>query len=213
MSTRTTQSTGTSYTLKVSIPQLIWTASPQIATAVNTAVTAWAQTEETRFQASVTEDLATAKNLPASVAHGNLTIKYDVGLLNAQVASFHFSLNSYLPGQADLTQSTAGLTFNLVNGKLYTLADLFQPGSAYLTTLATASAKSLAAFEPASHCYLGTAPTAEAANFSAFWLTSGGLVVSFPAGMYTAAYCGTPSVTLPTTTLRSIAAAGSPLAG
>ena len=209
-----TTSTQTTYTAKITIPQLTWAQDPAVATSVNSAVQSWAKQEQTTFASAVAKDLAAAKNLPAAVTHGNLTITYSVGLVNTKVASFKFNLDTIAPGQADNTQWTAGMTFNLRTGGQYTLAGLFQPGQGYVTTLATAAGKGLAAFTPSgAHCYLGQAPTAAAGNFAAWWLTSGGLVLSFPAGTYTAAYCGAPSVTVAYQTLKSLAASGSPLLG
>ncbi len=214
VATQVVQSEPATYTAKISLPHLTWPADPQAAARVNTAIQSWTARQQTDFAARVTHSAAAAKNPPASLPPGSLTITYAVGLVTSHVASFRFLVDSQVPGQADMTQQPAGLTFDLASGAPFTLSGLFQPGKGYLTTLAAAAGTGLAAFSPAgAHCYLGKAPSATAANFSAWWLSPQGLVLSFQAGIYTAAYCGAPSVTVPYASVQAAAATGSPLLG
>ena len=212
--TETGQATQPDYTAKMQLPQLTWAADPAVAARVNAAVQSWAKQQETAFVARATQSAAAAKNMPASLPPGSLTISYHVGMVTTSLVSYEFQLESAVRGQADMTQQPAGLTFGLAAGTRYTLAGLFRSGNGYVSTLASAAGRGLAAFAPGgARCYLGQAPTADAANFGAWWLTPSGLVLSFPAGTYTAAYCGVPTVTVDYVGLKAVVAPNSPLPG
>jgi hypothetical protein len=212
--TRDVTSTQPPYTAKLSLPQLTWPGQAAAATRVNAEVQAWAQGQVAAFGTRVQTDLAHARSLPASPPISSLTLTYSSGLANSHAASFAFLVEPYYRGAANFAQSPAGLTFELPSGREMALAALFRPGSAYLATLAAQAGTGLAAFQPAgAHCYLGQVPPAAATSFGAWWLSANGLVLSFPAGTYTAAYCGPPTVTVPYTALRALASSGSILAG
>lgn len=211
---QTTRVTQPPYTASVSLPQLSWPGHAAQAAAVNAAVQAWAKGQEQAFAQAVATDLAHARNLPSTLPESNLTITYRVSLLNSHFLSYRFLVEPMFRGAANAAQTPAGLTFDLATGNGYTLASLFRSGGSYVTTLTSAAGAGLAAFSPAgARCYLGKPPAAIAASFSAWWLSPQGLVLSFPAGRYTASYCGPPTITVPYTALHAEAAVGSPLLG
>lgn len=213
---RTTTATSASpaYTVQMALPSLSWADHAAVAAAVNAAVQAWASAQQRAFATEAARDEANAAHMPASLPPSSLSIKYTVQLLTASVASFQFLVEPFYRGAANPAQTPAGLTFDLRTGAAYTLSGLFSSGAPYLGALASGAAKGLAGFSPAgAHCYVGSAPAATAASFPAWWLSPAGLVLSFPAGQYTAAYCGPPTVTLPYASLRGLAAPASPLGG
>jgi hypothetical protein len=191
-------STQPAYSTNVTLPELTWTGHAAMAAKVNAAVQSWALSQEHSFASAVQTDLAHASNLPASLPPSSLTITYKLGLATSRVVSYQFLVEPYYRGAANAGQTPVGLTFNLATGQQYSLPGLFRSGGGYVSTLADQAGTGLAGFSPAgAHCYLGQAPKAEAASFGAWWLSPTGLVLSFPAGTYTASYCGAPTVTVP----------------
>ena len=211
-SVKDVHSTQPPYSATLHLPTLTWSGHASIADKVNTAVDTWASGQVATFGARVAQDLANARNLPASLPQSSMTITYKVARVSAAVLSYSFELEPYVRGAAHPEQNPAGLTFNLKDGTAYTLAGLFKPGAAYLPVLAKAAGSGLAAFHPAgARCYLGKGPAVTADQFGAWWLSAGGLVLAFPAGVYTASYCGPPTVTVPPSQLKAVAAPGAPL--
>ncbi len=207
-------STKPPYTGSLSVPELVWPGHEAVAARVDGVIDAWVASEVRAFAGQVTQDLLHAKNLPASLPASQLTISFHVAELNARVASFRLVLEPYVRGEASPAQIPAGLTFNLATGAPYSLPSLFRAGTGYLPVLARLATKGLQGFHPAgAHCYVGPGgPSASAKIFSAWSLAPGGLELAFPAGQYTAAYCGPPVITVPLGALRALAAPDSPLA-
>lgn len=202
------------YTAVLHVPRLVWAGHRQVVSGVDGQIDAWVHGQVAGFSKGVAKDLAGAHDLPKSLPQSRLTLTFQVAELSGGVASFRFLIEPYDRGAASPAQLPAGLTFDLKTGRRYRLGALFRPGSGYLGTLAGAGAAGLRSFHPAgAHCYLGRGgPPARAASFGAWWLSPKGLVLAFPAGMYTSAYCGPPAVTVPAGTLRALAAPGTPLA-
>jgi hypothetical protein len=208
--TTTDTSTAPPYTATLTLPVLAWPGHDAVAVSVNAQVQSWAKSQESAFGAQVAADLKNAVGLPASLPQSSMTITYKVALRTSHAVSYQFLIEPYERGAAHPSQNPAGLTFDLATGRAVALSDLFQPGAGYLSTLAAQARTGLAAFTPAgAHCYLGQAPSADAGSFQAWWLSSAGLVLSFPAGTYTASYCGPPTVTIPYAALSGAAARGS----
>ena len=207
-------STSPPYSASLSLPQVAWPGHAAVAGRINAAIQAWAAAQVSAFAATVSKDLAGSAHLPASLPPSSLTITYQAGLVSAAVVSLHFTVEPYDRGQAGAVESPAGLTFDLATGSTYSLSGLFRPGAGYIPALAAQAGTGLQAFHPAgARCYLGRTPAATEASFGAWWLSASGLVLAFPSGTYTAAYCGAPTVTVPFAALSALAAPGSPLVG
>ena len=200
------------YTATLHLPRLTWVGHAGIAGRINATVQTWAARETTHFAAGVTRDLAGAQHIPASLPPSTLTITYQVVNTTSSVVSYRFLIEPFFRGAASPAQTPAGLTFSLATGTQYRLAKLFRSGTPYRAAIATQAGKGLAGFSPAgARCYLGKKPTVAASAAAAWWLSPHGLVLSFPAGAYTVAACGPPTVTIPYLALRGMAATGSPL--
>lgn len=207
------QNTRPAYKVTATIPQLVWNGHTTIATNVNAQILDWAHQQIALFANSVTLDLSQMKKLPKSLPASTLTITYHPDLLSAQVASFQFIGDSYMTGQADITQIPFSLVFNLSTGHPVALQDLFKPHASYLPLLSQLSTTKLQQWHPAgARCYVGGKPPATLAAFRAWSLAPGGLALSFPAGIYTAAYCGVPTITVPASALHAVLASGGLLA-
>ena len=201
------------YASVLDVPQLVWAAQPKIKDRVNAAIVTWVEGQVRTFAAGVTKDLAAARGLPASLPESSLHLTYKVERLDGGVLSVRLTVESYVRGQASPSQVPAGLTFNLRGGSAYTLSDLFAPHRAYLAALARVVQAGLRNFHPAgARCYVGGGPPAESASFAAWWLKGRSLVVAYPAGQYTAAYCGPPAIAIPGTALAGLLAPKGPLA-
>ena len=203
------------YKGSLNVPQLSWSAGGAVSDRVNLAIIDWVEGQVKQFAAQVKTDLAHAKNLPSSLPESSLHLTFHVTRLDAKVLSVRFEVEAYVRGAASPSQVPAGLTFSLATGSTYTLASLFRPGATYLPTLARLALGGLKGFRPAgAACYVGPpGPPAKASAFTVWWLTGSALVLSYPAGQYTAAYCGPPTVSIPGTALAALLAPGGPLAG
>lgn len=199
------------YTATLHLPQVVWSGRTAAAAKMNAAVSTWASGQLAAFAASVTRDLSGTRPLTASLPPSQLTVTYQVARDDTAALSFRFLVEPYVSGAAHPSQLPAGLTFDLPSGDPVSLAALFKPGSDYVPLLARAAGAGLAAFHPAgAHCYLGRKPPATASSFASWWLSADGLVLAFPAGAYTADYCGPPTVTVPYVQLQPLAAPSEP---
>lgn len=202
------------YQALLHVANVVWPSHGTVARRIDAEIHAWAQRQVRRFARAVATDLRHAHGLPKSLPASSLTITTRVSLVDASVLSLVTEEEAYFRGAASPAQSTHGLTFDLRTGAAYTLASLFRARAAYLPALARLSTAALRRFRPAgAHCYIGGAPAAKATAYASWWLDGTGLVLGFPAGLYTAAYCGPPALTLPATALRRLAAPLGPLGG
>ncbi len=74
---------------------------------------------------------------PSESLGSDINTGYTVALAKDDLVSIEFTVSSYSAGAAHPNSYTEVVNFDLKNGKLLKLADLFQPGSKYLQTLAT----------------------------------------------------------------------------
>ncbi len=181
----TVHSTKPPYTGTLHLPGLTWAAHPRVAARANAAVKAWAAGQVTSFAAAVVRTAAGPGHPPASLPVSSLSITSQTTLRTTTTVSYRFLVEPYVRGMVGLAQVPAGLTFDLRDGRRYTLAQLFRAGTPYLPTLAPQAGKGLAAFSPSgARCSLGQGP---------------------------AAYCGAPTITLVPRALRAVASATAPL--
>ena len=74
---------------------------------------------------------------PAESLGSDIVVGYTVVLAKDDLISIEFTASSYSAGAAHPNSYTEVVNFDLKNGKLLKLADLFLPGSKYLQTLST----------------------------------------------------------------------------
>ncbi len=201
------------YTATLDVPQLVWPGQTVVRNKVNVAIVMWLEGQVRQFASAVRSDLASAKGLPATLPESSLHVSFQVTRLDGKVLSLRLAAASYVRGQASPSNVAAGLTFNLATGAPYTLASLFRPHAAYLRALGRASVAGLRAFRPAgARCYVGgSGPGAKAAASVAWWLSGNSLVLAYPPGLYTAAYCGLATITIAAQRLAPLLAVGGPL--
>jgi hypothetical protein len=116
----------------------------------------------------------------------DINISYTVVLAKDDLISIEFTVSSYSAGAAHPNSYTEVVNFDLKNGKLLKLADLFLPGSKYVQTLATYCIQALKkqAKEQGADAMLdddwiqkGAAP--ELTNYDNWTITNKGLGITF----------------------------------
>jgi hypothetical protein len=74
---------------------------------------------------------------PADSMHSDLTIEYEIGLAQDDLVSVLLFVSSYYQGAAHPLGNSDVVNFDLKNGKVLKLSDLFKPGAKYLPALST----------------------------------------------------------------------------
>jgi hypothetical protein len=101
------------------------------------------------------------------------------------------------------------VNYDLIHGRVYSLADLFKPRSDYLRALTADSRSALAKIF--GHYTIWSPPSPLAASFSAWSLTGSTMNITFQDYQVGPYAIGTPTVNLPTKSLASIANPSGPL--
>lgn len=142
----------------------------------------------TRKVAGFKKDMApeegenTEETRPEDSMGSDLTIGYTVALAQDDLVSIDFEVSSYFQGAAHPNSYSDTLNYDLKNGKVLKLADLFKPGAKYLQTIANfciadlkkqANEKGLMAEE------IEKGAAAKADNYLSWTLTKKGLGVDF----------------------------------
>ena len=126
----------------------------------------------------------TEETRPADSMGSDLTISYTVALAQDDLVSIDFEVGSYFQGAAHPNSYSDTLNFDLKNGKVLRLADLFKPGTKYLQAIANyciadlkkqSSEKGLMAEE------IEKGAAAKADNYLGWTITKRGLGIRFDA--------------------------------
>ncbi len=127
-------------------------------------------------------DENTEETRPEGSMGSDLTISYTVALAQDDLVSIDFEVSSYFQGAAHPNSYSDTLNYDLKNGKVLKLADLFKPGAKYLQAIANyciadlkkqATEKGLLAEE------IEKGAAAKADNYLGWTLTKKGLGVDF----------------------------------
>ncbi len=209
-------STKPPYEVVVRAPELKWPGHASAATRFDARVATLVKRLVVTFIARDTKDEAhLSSKTPAALRVGHLSLDYQTTRVTTGVASVLVNSDIVYPGEADVTEIPAGLTVELRTGDVPSLASQFRAPAKFPGMLAREVLPLLEAWTPSGdHCYVGggKGPAPRASSFSAWSLNSDGLVLAFRGGVYTAAYCGIPVVTIPYSTLSAAAAPGSLIA-
>jgi hypothetical protein len=139
----------------------------------------------------------------------DITIGYEVALAKDDLIGLEFTVSSYSAGAAHPNSYTEVVNFDLKNGKLLKLADLFQPGSKYLQTLSTYCIQDLKKQAKGPDAMLDEdwiqrGAAAELTNYDNWTITRKGLAITFDpyqVGPYAA---GPQHVLIPYAALKDI---------
>jgi len=159
-----------------------------------------------------------ADETPAESQRSDIGTSYTVALAKDDLISIEITVSSYSAGAAHPNSYTEVVNFDLKNGKLLKLADLFLPGSKYLQTLSTyciqdlkkqAKAQGADAMLDEDWIQKGAAP--ELTNYDNWTITKKGLGITFDpyqVGPYAA---GPQHVLVPYSALKDIIKPDGPL--
>lgn len=145
--------------------------------------------------------------------HNNLTIDFDSATINADEApiiSTRFSAQGYISGMAHPTHKYYALNFDLDNGEVIELADLFRAHSNYLEILSEYSRKVLSRKLSDNQMIMeGTEPKPE--NFKNWNIKPYGLMITFDEYQVAPYVNGPQTVLIPFSAIKGILASDTPL--
>lgn len=159
-------------------------------------------------------------NVPADDSVGSdITIGYSVALAKDDLISVEIAISSYSAGAAHPNSFSEVLNFDLKNGKVLKLADLFLPGSKYLQTLATHCIQTLEkqAKDEGTNGMLddpwierGAAPDLK--NYNSWTISKKGLDITFDSYQVAPYAAGPQQVSVPYSALKGIIKPDGPVA-
>lgn len=142
----------------------------------------------TRKVAGFKKDMApeegenTEETRPSDSMGSDLTISYTVALAQDDLVSIDFEVSSYFQGAAHPNSYSDTLNYDLKNGKLLKLADLFKPGAKYLQAIANyciADLKKQATEKGLQPEEIEKGAAAKSDNYLSWTLTKRGLGIGF----------------------------------
>lgn len=195
------------YTYEVTYPEVAGLADSAVQTAVN---------DRTRADvtAAVDEFVDGTDELAQADQPSGLTGTYDLARLDDGLLSFRLKLSRYFAPQAHPAAVLLTFNYDLGTGRRLELADLFTPGAPYLDRLSELSRQLLAAqpgFDQLPELVTpGTEPKPE--NFANWTVTDQDLVFTFNEYQVGPYALGTPHVSIPFASLRTLLDPTGPLA-
>jgi hypothetical protein len=144
---------------------------------------------------------------PEGSMGSDLSVGYDVGLAQDDLISVQFSVGSYYQGAAHPNTFTEVINYDLKNGKLLKLADLFKPGAKYLQAIANyciADLKKQAKDKGLMDDEIQNGAAANAKNYQSWTITRKGLGINFDAYQVGPYAAGPQYVLVPYSSLKDV---------
>ncbi len=148
----------------------------------------------------------------------DITIGYEVALAKDDLVGVEFTVSSYSAGAAHPNSYTEVVNFDLKNGKLLKLADLFTPGAKYLQALSTyciqdlkKQAKEQGQDAMLDDDWIKRGAGAELTNYDNWTITRKGLGITFDPYQVAAYAAGPQRVVVPYSALKEIIKLDSPV--
>jgi hypothetical protein len=211
------------YEVDVAYPQLTGSVDPNYEK-FNQTVRSLANRKVSEFKKEMTptaaDELNPDENPVVDESSGSdITVGYEVALAKDDLIGIEFTVSSYSAGAAHPNSYTEVVNFDLKNGKLLKLADLFTPGAKYLQTLSTYCIQALKkqAKEQGEDALLDDdwikrGAGAELTNYDNWTITKKGLAITFDPYQVAAYAAGPQSVVVPYSSLKDIIKPDSPVA-
>ena len=146
----------------------------------------------------------------------DLGVGYTVSLANDDLISIEFSVGSYYSGAAHPNSYTEVLNFDLKNGKVIRLSDLFNPGAKYLQAISNYSIGDLKKQSKDKQGMLdddwiqrGAGPDAE--NYKSWTISRKGLAINFDSYQVAPYAAGPQRVFIPYSALKDLIKTDGPL--
>jgi len=161
---------------------------------------------------SAEDELAPDENPVIDDSLGSdITVNYELALAKDDLIAIQFTVSSYSAGAAHPNSYTEVVNFDLKNGKLLKLADLFLPGSKYLETLSNfciqelkKQAKAQGDYAAMDDDWIKRGAGAELTNYDNWTLTKKGLGVTFDPYQVAAYAAGPQNVLVPYSAVKEI---------
>jgi len=153
---------------------------------------------------------------PEGSMGSDLSVGYDVGLAQDDLISVQFSVGSYYQGAAHPNTFTEVINYDLKNGKLLKLADLFKPGAKYLQAIANyciADLKKQAKDKGLMDDEIQNGAAANAKNYQSWTITRKGIGINFDAYQVGPYAAGPQYVLVPYANLKDLINTEGPIAG
>ena len=161
---------------------------------------------------SAEDELAPDENPVIDESMGSdITVNYVLALAKDDLIAIQFTVSSYSAGAAHPNSYTEVVNFDLKNGKLLKLADLFLPGSKYLETLSNFCIQELKKQTKAQGDYsamdddwIKRGAGAELTNYDNWTITKKGLGITFDPYQVAAYAAGPQNVLVPYSAVKEI---------
>jgi hypothetical protein len=203
------------YEINASYPQITGAGNPNFEK-FNQAVRASVLKAVTEFKKNMaaTPD---QERPPEGSMHSDLTIDYEIALAQDDLVSVLLAVSSYYQGAAHPLSNAQVVNFDLKNGKVLQLSDLFKPGAKYLAALSTYSVADLKKQSKDKQGMLddtsinsGAAPTAK--NYRSWTIRRNGIGIEFDPYQVGSYAAGAQSVVVPYSNLKDLIKADGPIA-
>ena len=198
----------------ITYPELGGMASGQIEANINAAISQAVTGFVSSFEATISGE--TSATPPGGSVNGvtqsQISGSFTNELVDSRYVSFRFLVTTYSAGAASPSTEAHSLTFNLSNGQLLTLTDLFS-GSNYLSTLSSLARSALASKlgKTADPNFIDGGTQPYAANFANWNLTASGLELTFSQGTVAASATGVVTIIVPYSAVSTVANSSGPL--
>ncbi len=161
---------------------------------------------------SAEDELAPDENPVIDDSLGSdITVNYELALAKDDLIAIQFTVSSYSAGAAHPNSYTEVVNFDLKNGKLLKLADLFLPGSKYLETLSNfcvqelkKEAKAQGDYAAMDDDWIKRGAGAELTNYDNWTITKKGLGITFDPYQVAAYAAGPQNVLVPYSAVKEI---------
>ena len=174
-----------------------------------------------RFKKQMAESLTEeAPETEDSAPGSDLGIGYSIGMARDDLISVEFDIGGYYAGAAHPNSHTEVLNYDLKNGRVLSLADLFKPGAKYLQLISTYAINDLRAQAKAKGpdsmlsdetIRSGAGPNIK--NYKSWTISRKGLSLTFDAYQVAPYAAGPQNVVIPYSALKEIIRPDGPLAG
>ena len=206
------------YKIDVQYPQLSGSGSPNYEK-FNQTVRSLITKKVSAFKTEMAPDPNEPPPTELESLDSDLNVGYTIALAKDDLISVLLDVGSYSAGAAHPNSYSEVVNFDLRNGKLLKLADLFQPGSKYLQSIAAyciadlkKQGKKAGADSMLDDDWVERGAAADAENYSSWTIGKKGLEITFDSYQVAAYAAGPQHVMVPYSALKDVIKADGPLA-
>lgn len=206
------------FDIEVQYPQISGSTDARIGK-FNSQAKSLASKKISEFKKDMAERVAEEEEPPSdSDMRSDLTIGYEVALANDDLISIGFDIGGYSRGAAHPNSYTEAINYDLKNGKLLKLADLFNPGSKYLKVISAycidylkKQSKAQGPGSSLTNDWIQSGASAKVANYKSWTITKKSLDITFDSYQVGPYVAGPQYVSIPYAVLKDIVNPEGPL--